>query len=392
MEGRTLLCLRDPEGLAAQPILLPGPATAIVAQMDGTSSLRDIQADIFRRTGEIVPFEELEQFAAELDRLHFLDSPAFEQFRAEIVRAFKEAATRPAAHAGGAYAGSAPELRRQIDGFFTHADGPGRAGPPVPRPPLRGLIAPHIDFNRGGPAYAHAYAALAGQHPFDRYLIFGTCHAGMRRRFGLTEKGYETPLGCARTDRDFVRRLAARLEVDYFTDEFAHRNEHSIEFQAVCLRYLQGDAEFTIVPILVGSFHDLLIEGKTPAENPEVRAMVEGIEATLWESPGSTCVVAGADLAHVGRRFGDEDGPTPEYLAEVERRDREFLALVAAGDAEGVFRSIAADGDRRRVCGYPPIYMTLCALSGARGELLQYRQWSDFEDGAAVTYASAALY
>ena len=100
MEGRTLLCLRDPEGLAAQPILLPGPATAIVAQMDGTSSLRDIQADIFRRTGEIVPFEELEQFAAELDRLHFLDSPAFEQFRAGIVRAFKEAATRPAAHAG----------------------------------------------------------------------------------------------------------------------------------------------------------------------------------------------------------------------------------------------------------------------------------------------------
>ncbi|PYV14693.1 MAG: AmmeMemoRadiSam system protein B, partial [Acidobacteria bacterium] len=98
------------------------------------------------------------------------------------MRAFKEAPARPAAHAGGAYAGSAEELRRQIDGFFVHPDGPGREAPSVPRPPLRGLIAPHIDFHRGGPAYAHAYAALAGQSPFDRYLIFGTCHAGMQRR------------------------------------------------------------------------------------------------------------------------------------------------------------------------------------------------------------------
>jgi len=113
---------------------------------------------------------------------------------------------------------------------------------------------------------------------------------------------------------------------------------------------------------------------------------------TLSEAPGRTCVIAGADLAHVGRRFGDEEGPTPEYLAEVERRDREFLALAAAADPEGAFRSIAADGDRRRVCGYPPIYMALCTLPGARGELLQYRQWSDFEEGAAVTYASAALF
>jgi AmmeMemoRadiSam system protein B len=393
MQGQAFLCLRDPEGLAEQPIFLPAAATLIVAQMDGSQSLRDIQADFLRRTGEIVPFEQLEQLAAELDRLHYLDSPAFEEFRADLMRRFKESATRGAAHAGSAYAGTAEELRQQIDGFFAHPDGPGRRDGAGPRPPLRGLIAPHIDFHRGGPAYAHAYGALGSGSQFERYVIFGTCHAGMRRRFGLTEKSYETPLGSARTDRDFVHRLAARLSVDYFDDEFAHRNEHSIEFQAVCLRYLLGaGAEFEIVPILVASFHDLWNEGKTPADDPGIRAMTEAVTAAIAESPGRTCVIAGADLAHVGARFGDPDGPTPDYLAEVERRDRELLDVVAAGDAEGVYGAVFSDGDRRRICGYPPIYMTLCSIPGVRGELLQYRQWSDLQAGAAVTYASVALY
>ncbi len=76
----------------------------------------------------------------------------------------------------------------------------------------------------------------------------------------------------------------------------------------------------------------------------------------------------------------------------MEQEDRKYLELVAAGDAEGAIRSIAADGDRRRVCGAPPIYMTLRCLDQPLGRLLQYRQWADFESGAAVTYAAMALF
>ena len=79
-------------------------------------------------------------------------------------------------------------------------------------------------------------------------------------------------------------------------------------------------------------------------------------------------------------------------MSEVARLDLKFLALVEAGDAEGMFQSIAAEDDRRHVCGYPPIYMALRVLGETRGELLQYRQWTDFEAGAAVTYAALALY
>jgi AmmeMemoRadiSam system protein B len=112
----------------------------------------------------------------------------------------------------------------------------------------------------------------------------------------------------------------------------------------------------------------------------------------MKEAPGRICVIAGADLAHVGRHFGDISGPTEQSLRQVEREDRIFLNLVEQGDAEGMFRSIAEDDDQRRVCGYPPIYMTLRCIDNPQGKLLQYRQWSDMNAGAAVTYAALALY
>ena len=159
-------------------------------------------------------------------------------------------------------------------------------------------MAPHVDFHRGGPAYAHAYKALAEHPGADRFIVFGTCHNTTRKRFALTEKGYDTPLGCAETDQEFVRRLAAKLPEDYFVDEFAHRGEHSVEFQVVCLKYLLGDRHpFKIVPILVGSFHDIYSGGKTPVQDLEIQAMVDAVLETMREMPASYCVIAGADLA-----------------------------------------------------------------------------------------------
>jgi AmmeMemoRadiSam system protein B len=212
-------------------------------------------------------------------------------------------------------------------------------------------------------------------------------------RFGLTRKNFETPFGVVETDQEFLDSLTRRLGDDYFTDEFSHRAEHSVEFQAVCLQYLfAGRAGIRIVPILVGSFHDLFESGKLRSGDPQIAAMVDALNSTIAELPGGTCVIAAADLAHVGRRFGDPDGPTVASLRDVERDDRAMLDRVAAGDAEGVLQSIAADNDRRHVCGYPPIYMMLRCLDGARGSLLQYRQWSDLQAGAAVTFASMAMY
>jgi hypothetical protein len=397
-DSQDFVCLRDPENFAENPIFLNKTLAFLVSRMDGKHSLRDIQADYCQATSEILPIETLESLVSQLDEQHYLASPGFQKFYQRLVEEFKSSPTRPARHAGPAYPQSCEALAAQIESYFAHPEGPGNCANPEPATPLRGLISPHIDFTRGGPTYAHAYHALSTHPGADTFVIFGTCHTRMSQRFSITAKDFETPLGTAKTDKGFVSRLSAKLHDDY-QDEFCHRGEHSIEFQAVWLQYLQslqylmrGEQEYRIVPILVGSFHDIYEAGAKAADNPEILRVVSAIRETIAKSPGRMCIVAGADLAHVGRRFGDSSGPTEHSLREVERQDRRFLQLVESGDAEAVFDSIAADGDSRRVCGYPPIYMTLRCIEQPRGQLLQYRQWSDLQAGAAVTYAAVALF
>jgi MEMO1 family protein len=392
MDGQNLVCLRDPSALAEQPVFLNQAVFFLVSRMDGKHALRDIQSDYFRATTEILPIETLENLVKELDEQHYLNGPSFQSYYRSLIQTFQESPTRPACHAGTAYENSDEALISQIQSYFSHPEGPGNSHRPDPSKPLRGLIAPHIDFTRGGPTYAHAYGALQDHPGADTFIIFGTCHSPMPERFSICRKDYETPLGAAHADKDFMARLTARLD-NRFSEEFSHRGEHSIEFQAVCLKYIfRGNQDLKIVPILVNSFHDIYSEGRTALEDPEIRSVVNAIRETMDESSGRICVIAGADLAHVGRRFGDPTGPTEHSLQEIERQDRLFLRLAEEGDAEGVFRSIAADNDQRRICGYPPIYMMLRCIDKPEGKLLQYRQWSDLNDGAAVTYAALAIY
>ncbi|MBN1567253.1 MAG: AmmeMemoRadiSam system protein B [Acidobacteria bacterium] len=392
MNNQDLICLRDPEGFAEQPVFLNQTLLFLVSRMDGNHSLRDIQADFYRAAGEILPIEELEGLVRQLDEQRYLDSPGFESFYQSLIKEFRNSPRRPAHHAGSAYEKNREGLKSQIRGFFDSPEGPGNHFLPDHSKALRGLIAPHIDFLRGGPTYAHAYKALVEHPGADTFIVFGTCHTSMPQRFSITGKDFETPLGTVKTDKDFVARLSDKHRGQY-SDDFCHRMEHSIEFQAVCLQYLLGGKQdFRIIPILIGSFHDIHSEGKTAAENPEIQAMVQTVRETIRETAGNVCIIAGADLAHVGQRFGDASGPTEHSLREVEREDRAFLDLAAAGNAEGLFQSIAADNDRRRVCGYPSIYMTLRCIDQPDGKLLQYRQWSDLSGGAAVTYAAMAIY
>ena len=48
----------------------------------------------------------------------FLDSDRFRKRRRALEDAFRQSPVRPAAHAGGAYAGEAAALQAQIDGFL----------------------------------------------------------------------------------------------------------------------------------------------------------------------------------------------------------------------------------------------------------------------------------
>ena len=388
-DGERYVALRDPAGYTSAVVMLPVALIDILALLDGAHDIGAIQAEIARRDGELVAREHIEQLVAALDEQGFIDSPAFAARRTSIDRTFLVAPRRRAQHAGGAYAGEPTPLRAAMDRFFAPPDGPG---PPAAfrGGGVHGLVAPHIDFHRGGPAYAWAYRQLAERGESDLFVIFGTCHAGMEHPFALTRKDFDTPLGAARTDRDFVDALARRARQDCFGSELAHRIEHSIEFQAVFLQYLYGGRrEISIVPVLTSYVHEALARGRRPQDDPRVPAFLDALGETVANCGRRVAFIAGADLAHMGPRFGDPAPITPAELSVIDREDREMLAAVEAADAEAFFECARRDHDRRRVCGLSPIYTLLRALDGVPGTLQRYGQWPDPE--GVVSFASVVF-
>ena len=388
-DGERYVALRDPAGYTSAVVMLPAGVLSVVALFDGAHDIADIQAEIMRTDGELVAREHIERLTAALDEHGFLDSPAFAARRAAIDRQFLDSPSRPAHHAGGAYAADPAELRSAMDAFFVPPAGPGPVEPHRGGG-LRGLVAPHIDFHRGGPAYAWAYRDLAERGDADLFVMFGTCHAGMAHPFALTPKDFDTPFGAARTDRDFVEALARRARQDCFGSELAHRNEHSLEFQAVFLQYLYaGRRDITIVPVLTSFVHEALALGRRPQDDPRVPAFLDALGETAAACGRRVAFIAGADLAHMGPRFGDPAPITPAELAVIDREDRAMLAAVEGGDAEAFFESARRDNDRRRVCGLSPIYALLRALGGAPGATRHYGQWPD--PGGVVSFASVVF-
>jgi AmmeMemoRadiSam system protein B len=92
----------------------------------------------------------------------------------------------------------------------------------------------------------------------------------------------------------------------------------------------------------------------------------------------------------MGPRFGDPELVSDDERARIEREDRAMLAPVAAADARAFFDAVAADRDRRRICGYSPIYAMIRTVTGLggtpRGRLRRYAQ-SDDPQGV-VSFAS----
>jgi MEMO1 family protein len=391
-DGQRLMVLRDPSGLTDHLVVLPLPVLDLVSLFDGEHSIAEMRAIIARRHGEAPSVAQIGAVVERLDEHGFLDSARFAARKRAIEAAFAASPMRPAAHAGGAYAGDPDALAAQIDGFFRHADGPGAPvdGGAVASHGLRGLIAPHIDFHRGGPTYAWAYREVIERSDADLFVILGTCHAGMADPFSVTLKPFDTPLGPAPVDRDFFEALERRYKRGLLSCESAHRAEHSIEFQAVMLRHALGARRpFTILPVLASYLHEAVWARTDPEADPRVPRFIDALLETMAASSRTICLVAGVDLAHVGPRFGDPDANTEASLAEVEAADRSMLESVVEGDPTAFYASVAHDGDRRRICGLSPIYTFLRALPGVRGRLIRYRQWPD--PAGAVTFCAAAF-
>ncbi|MGH7949508.1 MAG: AmmeMemoRadiSam system protein B [Candidatus Binataceae bacterium] len=392
-QDQTLICLRDPSGLAPEPVLLGMGAYFLVGLFDGVNDLRDIQAAFMRRFGDVLPLDNLKALIETLDRAFFLDSPAFAERERRIRDAFLESTKRPAVLAGLCYEADPTLLRGELAAFYDPPAGPGRARSKRANGKLAGLIAPHIDLRRGGSAYAHAYSELSTHEPPDLIVILGTSHYGAGPElFTATRKDYATPLGDVETDRDFIERLSTRYKGgNLFADEFLHRNEHSIEFQALFLAWTFGVRGYQVVPILIGSFHQMIMTGERPSADPQVASFIDALGATLAEDKRDALIIAGVDFAHVGRKFGDAESVDEKFAERVRLEDYALIENIKRGDPDGFFGDVAKDRDSRRICGLAPMYTQLALLRGRTGRLLAYDIAMEPDTGSAVSFASLAI-
>jgi predicted class III extradiol MEMO1 family dioxygenase len=160
-----------------------------------------------------------------------------------------------------------------------------------------------------------------------------------------------------------------------------------VELQVVWLQHVYG-CDVAIVPLLASPIGEFLNGGRPPAEaetEPKFRAVAECLGGAA--DSGGVMLLASADLAHVGPRFGDRQEVAGRFMAEVEEADRDYLRAVAAGPAQGLSR-LAEHGDPHRICGSACIFALGMALPGARTALLGYHQAITPEMHEAVTYAA----
>ena len=394
-DGKPVFVLRDLEELTDKPLALSGGGMLLISLLDGKLTAAQLRDEFLKNSGAVIEIPVILDLVKALDDAGYLETPAVAEKRKKAFEFFRANPKRPAAFAGASYPGEALLLAGELTGFFTAENGPGKEPPLAPSKaaPL-GLIAPHIDFTRGGPAYAWAYQALSERKAPDIVIALGVAHASPDSPWVFTPKSYETPFGPMEVDDELYHKLSSRVWYEPRADEWVHKNEHSLEFQAVWLKHLWREKAPKWIPILVSSF-ERFSPDEAPAKVPTIEKALKDLGDVLKAeiARGRTVtIVCGIDLAHVGLRFGDELEITPELEKKIEAEDRRSLVAAMALDADGFYKSVVADEHWRKVCGLSALYtgLRLMKMIGAvqPGRLLAYGQAPD-PAGGLVSFASA---
>jgi len=382
-EGKDVFVVLDQqEQLFEHQIVLPPLAFVIASFLDGRREIPDIQAEITKNLKVDVAAEEIETVVRDLDHHLLLESSRTRERRREVAEDFSKLPSRPAKFVQG----SAEEVTLQLDGYFSAEAGAGKLGAKRDEP-LSAILAPHIDFNRGGPCYSFAYRELAERSDAELYVILGVAHLSPPNPFVVTAKDYETPLGPVETDRDVVASLEKRLGKRIYDHEPVHRSEHSAEFQAVFLKHARPEAKFTVVPILCSAF-----EQWCGSASPSTASEIEDVLGAIREAVSGrrVCFVAGVDFAHVGPVFGDDVEIDQKLIEWMMDGDTRGLQTIAEGNAEAFWNSVVSDGNKRHVCGLSATYAALRLLDDAEGRVHKYGFAPD-PAGGIVSFASMSF-
>ncbi|MDR4497335.1 MAG: AmmeMemoRadiSam system protein B [Candidatus Scalindua sp.] len=288
-------------------------------------------------------------------------------FLAKTVQAEQEQSIREPVVAGRFYAGTAGELRRQVNDLLNKAPTKSVNSKPI------AIISPHAGYQYSGAVAAYGYQAIKGYN-YKRVIVIAPSHYS--RYIGasiLDVTHYKTPLGLIKLDQGVCNNLINNPPM-IGTFRNAHLREHSLETQ---LPFLQETlSSFKLVPILVSKLN-----------NETIDFLAEKIKPFINED---TLIVVSSDFTHYGPSYDYvpkfNDGTIEENIKKL---DYGAFERILARDLNGLIRYKQAT--RMTACGLMPIALLLKLLPGdAEGKVLHYdtsgNQIGNFEN--SVSYAS----
>ena len=351
--------LRDPVGISPTFIVSP-ELVFILSFLDGSKDLRDLQVEIFRKTGQIVNTKDLEEIIKFLDENFLLYNERFLKKLEEERRNLLEKGVREPSHAGEAYPNSPEELKSFIEKQLSYN---------LPKTEAKGIIVPHMDLRVAGKVYGKVYS-LIRENKYDVVLLLGVSHYFHEKPFSVLPLDLKTPLGILSVDRERIKTLSALFDYNIFHDILAYKQEHSIEFQAIFLKYLFPDIR--VIPAIV-SYGDI-----------ETLKDIANKLTEILKDAKNPLVISSVDFSHVGRKFGDPSSYDPSF------RDREYIKLLSELKNEEAFELLEGDKNKTRIDGQFTNFVFLEVikkLGAEKGELVDYEIYEEKPTDSKVSYA-----
>lgn len=258
---------------------------------------------------------------------------------------------RTCAVAGMFYPRDPSHLEQLLEKFFSGTRPEGTS---------LGIVSPHAGYIYSGQVAANAFGSISPGFS-GTFVVIGPSHRGYINCVSTIP--WETPLGVVDTDTEFVEAL------DIKTDEFSHRDEHSLEVQVPFIKYRFPRAR--IAPVMMGQ-----------QDYMSAMRLSEKIDEAIKRTKRDVRIVASSDFSH--------------YVPEQKAKSDDLYAIepLLNLDTKEFYGRI----EERRVtaCGYGPVaaMVTTCKNLGAKtAQLIRYATSGDVtgDRREVVGYAAIAV-
>jgi AmmeMemoRadiSam system protein B len=388
-----LVMLWDATGLSQERLIIPLNYFFLVQHLDGEHSLEKLGVLYLKKFGEFLQPDKIERLVADMEAKLFLEGDKVETAKRTAVEAYRAQPIRRAVYAGRSYEADAAKLTRQLTDFERSKEGPEIKASENAGKPIKGLVVPHYELKEAGPIYAWAYKELREAAAPDLYVVLGTCHTGLSQGLAFTDKDFETPLGLVRADRPVLDEIRRQGGERFFEEDRAHQSEHTIEFQLPWLQHVVGGRNpISIVPVLCAFPPDYLVADDLRELAPQVECGIDLLKRALTSSGRSFCLVASAELAHIGMRYGDRQPPTDFAFHRCLQADLAMLKFAEDLDAKGFMEFIVKEADQRRISGFAVIYTLLRLIRADKGQVLRYDRGITDQYNSTVTFCSMSFF